>query len=420
MRDPRAEFDVSGLRQSRSGLMARAEWPPIETEPADGPAWPELDAETINRSVNGTLPAKIVSARIKKGILRPFRAGPSRALFKLANGRSADVFLKPVLPRLEQEMRFYEEISPRLTVGLPRFLGAIENRSARGPAGWLMLEAIPDTTQVPDLTADHLRAALGALAELHATFWNSPMAADFEWLPIASESDPAVLSARVGYALDAIVERQLSLPHFPRLIDDGLKAGLERIAHDLEPALAPLRALPATVLHGDTSLHNFVFSRAAHAAGGARLRVSMIDWQLACRGPAIIDLVHLYNSQFFRRVYRYRRKRDSQRLIDWPEFSAFYFHALERRLGFAIDRQAQLAAIDAVIVNMTVRRWLVFAGLIFSAGQLDFLFGSMAPMLKPLTLWADLPGFIEQFIRAPIERVVPAASAIYGSGIFRV
>ncbi len=405
----------------RGGALVteRAEWPPMETLPVPGPPpVPTLvDADQVNsctRVVAG-LGAKVIlvsnSPGARRFSIKQRIAGKLR--LRLADGRAVDVVAKCARPGLEQEARFYEELAPQVRVDVPRFYGLVPPVEGQGP-NWILLEALPAGRRPASWMADDLRAAVKALAALHAQFWDQPLASRYGWLPVATDSAPDRLWSRLAPALEALWSHQCSYRRFPRLLSKEIKVGIERIAHDLEPALRPLRALPQTLLHGDPSLHNFLIGREGESGN----RTSVIDFEKVCQGPAILDLVNLYDAQLFRFERHYRSVKSSEPLLEWRDMLEYYFDALEHQLGAPIDRCAQVGAAPAAELNLIVRQWLTHAGLVVSTGDLDFLVGRLGRLFRPLALWADLPGFLDQFANRPLRRLEQVAPIIYGSNIF--
>jgi hypothetical protein len=153
--------------------------------------------------------------------------------------------------------------------------------------GLLMTDLTPHL--LPDARApllpDQQEALLGALAALHARFWNSP-ALDRAWLTTSSDYcellGPAV-------ADDAAAIATLSA-QLQQAVPNGWRSAMPRLAAAAAARLTcPGREhqrlwqdLPRTLVHGDTKVANF-----AIRPGG---QVAAFDWAIAGAGPCTIDV----------------------------------------------------------------------------------------------------------------------------------
>ena len=208
-------------RDARGGV----EWPPLETDSAQRVASkpPRLDPQRLNADISrNAFGARVIGVRRGFDLLRTFRLRPAAYRVWLDDGREAEIVLKASLRGLEQEQWFYQELSERVRVGVPRLLGRLEGRGREEP-DWLILERLPEQVASAAWTADHVRLTLFALANLHAQFWDSPALQELHWLPVATKSDASVFSSRLIPALDAIWSRQQSLKSFPRLLSEKVK-----------------------------------------------------------------------------------------------------------------------------------------------------------------------------------------------------
>ena len=142
---------------------------------------------------------------------------------------------------------------------------------------------LPDVRE--PLCEDDEERLLGALAGLHARFWDSPVL-DLPWLARA-EQHAGLFDARCAadVACSAV---------FPDGIRESGRRGwaiaLQRIPATLEDLIrCPAseltwlwRDLPRTLVHGDSKVANF-----ALMPGG---RVAAFDWELVGTGPSTLDL----------------------------------------------------------------------------------------------------------------------------------
>ncbi len=178
-----------------------------------------------------------------------------------------------------REVGFYKSLSSEVPLRTPDLIAA-------DPAGdWLVLEHL-DMRRLPaKWEAEDYLHAVDALADLHDRFWN--LAEDLEvfaWLSEPLEADFDVHVAAADKAIEKIVEAAGPEPlaGFP-----GRRWILERLAEEADRVVVPLRAQPATLLHGDYWPGNI-----AIGPDGAH---SVIDWQLTGIGPGIMDLLVFVN-----------------------------------------------------------------------------------------------------------------------------
>jgi hypothetical protein len=134
------------------------------------------------------------------------------------------------------------------------------------------------------LPASSEDALLGALAAMHARFWESP-ALDLPWL-----TAPQVYGAVLGPGAGAEeARRETPHPMFVR-VDSGWRSALARVPAPVARLLSrpgeayadAIRGLPRTLVHGDAKVANF-----AILPDG---RVSAFDWQLVGVSPPCSDL----------------------------------------------------------------------------------------------------------------------------------
>jgi len=126
---------------------------------------------------------------------------------------------------------------------------------------------------------------LGALAALHARFWNSP-ALDRGWLVTPSDYCEMLGPAVAG---DASAIATLSF-HLQEGVPSGWTSAMPKLGGAAAAKLTcsgsdhqrAWQDLPRTLVHGDAKVANF-----AIPPGG---RVSAFDWAIAGAGPCTIDI----------------------------------------------------------------------------------------------------------------------------------
>jgi Ser/Thr protein kinase RdoA (MazF antagonist) len=177
------------------------------------------------------------------------------------------------LSAFEREIRFYREIAPRVPLRVPRIY-----RAEVGPSGAVLvmedLSRLRSVDQVRGLHQSEAMQTVREVAKLHATFWGRVDEPSVAWVP----------------AYEHFWEEDLAA-HWPAFADEyGLRIGPEgvrlgeRVVAEYDRLSQAIRARPATVIHGDLRADNLLFG-----AEGAYL----LDWQLATRSLAAIDVARL-------------------------------------------------------------------------------------------------------------------------------
>ena len=178
----------------------------------------------------------------------------------------------------EVEVRFYNDILPRVEVGAPRaYWGEVEPETNRFT---LVLEDLTSDREVGDAiaggTPEQAAAAMDQLVKLQAPVWNDPSLRELEWL--ASPARTAALFGLVEPAMPAFKER------FGKRVSAEDMALAEQLAP--KAAAYPERAWhdPLVPIHGDYRLDNLMF-----AQGSDGLDAKVIDFQSVRLGPPLID-----------------------------------------------------------------------------------------------------------------------------------
>lgn len=177
------------------------------------------------------------------------------------------------LSAFEREIRFYREIAPRVGLRLPR----VYHADAGASGAVLVMEdlsGLRSVDQVRGLQQSEVMQTVREVAKLHATFWGVTDHPSVAWIP----------------AYEHFWEEDLA-EHWPAFADEyGLRIGPEgrllgeRVVADFDRLSQAIRARPATVIHGDLRADNLLFG-----SNGAYL----LDWQLATRSLATIDVARL-------------------------------------------------------------------------------------------------------------------------------
>lgn len=189
------------------------------------------------------------------------------------------------------EARFFSDLAPRLSIGLPRTIYAAQNDDQ----GLVIMEDLRSVgahiCRVQDpLTREQAEAFLDGLATLHAQWWNSEALADGAELGWLLRQDPLPDEAWGDYGRGqlepATWAHYMSLPRslaIPAACRDRATVGaalqaLRRFAPDA----------PNCIIHGDAHLGNMYLTRAGEAG--------FLDWQSVRRGHWAHDVAYFYIS----------------------------------------------------------------------------------------------------------------------------
>jgi hypothetical protein len=202
---------------------------------------------------------------------------PASVVVKLPSADAGSRAMGSAMGVYESEVRFYDEIAPRLGTVCPRaHWGEVEPASGRFT---LVIDDLSPTATVGDMvgggTIEQGELAFGALAQIQAPLWDDPVLRDKAWLGVAKTE---MLFAAVAPAIDLFAERF------------GERVAPEHV--DLARRLVPKAAgsaqrlwqPPFVVAHGDYRLDNMMFGS---CAGSPPIRV--LDWQAARMGPPLLD-----------------------------------------------------------------------------------------------------------------------------------
>ncbi|MEM9202742.1 MAG: phosphotransferase [Actinomycetota bacterium] len=244
---------------------------------------------------------------------------PATAVAKFAASQAQTRGVTESYDAYAREIRFYQRYADRIPVRTPSYLGGDYDPGSHGQPGpvvvkiieslpvavkrlisrntvkylrptkrryALLIEDMGDAGTVYDLEDPpgdaELRAALDALAGLHAAFWRSPeLDADDETFVYMITSTPTLLSdvARTA-SLDAATERYAWMGPAERA---RMEAAIVAF-----PEAVELTNTRYALVHGDTRSDNFMF-----APDGTAI---MLDWALVSRGHPGYDVGYLLSS----------------------------------------------------------------------------------------------------------------------------
>ncbi len=205
------------------------------------------------------------------------QVGPATIVLKLAAADAGSRATGVGLGIYAREIRFYEQLAPRIGGPLPTCALARYDELE----GWftLLLEDAADAEvgdQIAGCSVERARLAMDALARLHAPVLGDPTLAATDWL---NQPSP-VSQALVSQLLPAFLER------YDGRIADEHRALCERFVSGLDAWLADRRA-PLGLVHGDFRLDNLLFGRP-----GAPRPLTVLDWQTVGWGGAMTDAAY--------------------------------------------------------------------------------------------------------------------------------
>jgi hypothetical protein len=216
-------------------------------------------------------------------------------------------------PMYVNEVRFYTELRPELDLEAPRAYGGLFDLSSRH-FGILMEDLGLRGARFPNATTDvpieSIRDLLANLAQMHASFWQSPrFERDLAWLPDRLSGGMFPVFDGIGREL---IRYQVENYEPKAVLLAPLGRSVDQLWEDLWTSQRILAAGPCTLLHGDTHIGNTYLL--PDGSGG------FIDFQLSVRGHWANDVTYLLATGLAPET---RRKHESELL-------SFYLDALSR------------------------------------------------------------------------------------------
>ncbi len=214
--------------------------------------------------------------RIAYADSRPAGA-PASVVLKLAAQDTASRATGVGLGIYAREVRFYDELGPRIGGPLPACSLALFDESE----GWFTLvledaaQARPGD-QIAGCSVAEARLAMDALARLHAPVLGDPALAGTDWLNRPSPINQALVAQLLPGFLERYGER----------VSEEYRALCERFVGRLDAWLADRRP-PEGLVHGDFRLDNLLFGEP-----GAGKPLTVVDWQTVGWGGAVTDAAY--------------------------------------------------------------------------------------------------------------------------------
>ena len=212
---------------------------------------------------------------------------PDTVIVKLP---SADPLLRTVFDSLGQnrrEVRFYREMADSRHMATPRVYHNGMDTATGNTV--LLLEDLSYARQgdsVAGCTLEDARLCIRQLASFQASWWDSPLLEDLDWMPLR-EADAGAYEQIYPGAWAALIERA----------GDDMPPGLRALGDQLVPDVRKMKALltrpPRTVVHGDYRLDNCFFSTDADSR-----QAVVIDWEFCTKGRGAYDVATFISEAF--------------------------------------------------------------------------------------------------------------------------
>jgi hypothetical protein len=177
------------------------------------------------------------------------------------------------------EVRFYQEMAPRVALRTPRCYHA-DYEEETGDFILLLEDLSPGRCgdQVVGCSPAEAETAVRAIAGFHATWWERPELAAFDWMP-ALDRLVDVYHQRYRQAWPRFLEREGDrLPREVRRLGEHMERYFDLGWHRLSQS-------PCTAIHADFRLDNLFFPP---LPGGAPFAV--VDWQGTRRAHGMFDV----------------------------------------------------------------------------------------------------------------------------------
>ena len=256
---------------------------------AVSPEWltAQLNANGIDAEVVDFTATQIGTGQIGKCIryqlqYAPGSSGPPTLIGKFPSddetSRATGVMLKNFL----KEVRFYQQLQPRLSIRTPRcYFADIEGQ---GPDFVVLMEDLAPAVQGDQLTGCDARVARAAVLELvglHAPSWCDESLQSQDWIRDAEVVDNEARATMYREQLPGFLERYGS-----HLEQDEARIIAQVADAPDGPLFAPL-PVPFSLVHVDYRLDNLMILESAQGCD-----VTVVDWQSVTLGPPMNDVAY--------------------------------------------------------------------------------------------------------------------------------
>ena len=175
-----------------------------------------------------------------------------------------------------REAHFYDRLAPLITTPVPSCrANFLEDQKAI-----LILDFLDGANpgdQIAGASPDQARAAVEALAQLHAPFWGERRPPGLEWVP--GIDGPGVVEG-LARAIETSLPNFLS--RFGNLLPNQTLDWLDQFVPLLSSWRSDVLSKPLTITHADYRLANMLFEQTG--------KVTIIDWQTAMFSGGATDL----------------------------------------------------------------------------------------------------------------------------------
>ena len=245
---------------------------------------PQWCSDALGREITTVVPTPLgVGVGLVGQLFRLELDGPGGAqtiVAKMAAPTDEGRFVATVLNMYGREASFYEQLSPRTTVGHPACFHSQHDPETQDAV--LLLEDVSVRGRVVDqlkgCSVSDARPAIRSLANLHACFWDDASLDDVDWLlRLADDPYPAAVAFAYETAWPRVQE------FFPEQMTPQVQSFGDRYAEQIPALFAQLSEPPLVLAHGDWRLDNLFFTDD---------EVIAVDWQLIDRSVGPRDLAY--------------------------------------------------------------------------------------------------------------------------------
>ena len=228
----------------------------------------------------------------------------------------------------EREIETYRVLLNPAALGAPVYYGSVVDREAG--RYWLFIEKVKgkELYQIGDLSV--WQQAARWLAGMHCRFASS----------FHSSVRPSVPESLLIYNADLYrrwIERAREFVK-PATLSQNVRQRLDSLVKRYDELVQRLTALPQTLIHGEFYASNVLVEQTADG-----LRVCPVDWELAARGPGLLDLAALTAGSWTEEQKR--------------ALALAYREALPPAAGWPPAPDAFLEALDCCYLHLAVQ-WL--------------------------------------------------------------
>lgn len=205
---------------------------------------------------------------------------PSSIIVKLTSENEGAQFIAAVFQLYQREIRFYNELLPRVSIRTPRCLHAEMYPDDQGFI--LVLEEVSgcrNVDQIEGMNFADASTALEALADLHAPFWGNDLS-DFTDTLLPFDCDLVLQGLPMKTTDDWAKVRSTLIDELPPEVCDLL----DNVHLSVPRAIEDIMSIN-TIVHGDCRADNLLFDPDGE--------VIILDFQLMGVGHGMFDVAYL-------------------------------------------------------------------------------------------------------------------------------